>query len=352
MNDPLDVLRRDGGTTEPDPAFRARLMQSMREALRSEAPAQFDPHVESDSDGLVMRDHDDEHTELEIIMDPATPGRHRRSMIVAAAVGTAAALLVALVLVVRNGDDPVDPAAPGPSASTPVAPSSTAAPTTTVLPTTTLPPTPTLPPLSDDQIAEAAFLTADEVGDGFSPTSNASGFRLYGPTASQVPECAAFLGTVFENTARPATVAARDYNKDGAGFGQYVVVFPTVDGATAMMTAVADPSFPACWALFTSDLYAKTATCCSDHSYQPSAAHPLVPVGDDMVNLAQKGTFTYLGETFVDEGPTPFVRVGRVVMTLNPPSLATIIPGTGYPDAQFDQALAVSVARLREAQGL
>jgi hypothetical protein len=350
MNDPLDVLRRDGGATEPDPAFRARLMQRVSEALESKAIVTFDPHADSNDD-LVAANRHEKHPELEIIMDPDTSSRQRRSMVVAAAVGTAAALLVALVLVVRNGDDPVDPAAPGPSASTPVAPASTAA-LTTIPPTTTALPATTLPPPSDDQIAEAAFLTADEVGDDFGPSRQVDIWTLEGETAAAVPECAAFLDTVFESAARPATVAVEGYSKEGAEFEQYVVVLPTVAGARAMMSAVGDPSFPACWAPFISAIYNKTQQCCTDYSYQPAAAHTLEPVGEEMDNLALSGTISYLGETYVDEGPTPFVRVGRAVMILNPPSLATVVPGTGYPDGQLDRAMAVSVERLRTAQGL
>lgn len=346
MTDPLDVLRHKGGSTEPDPAFRDALMARVRAALSIEAVVDGSQAAGGDRDDPKDAPDDDERTELEITMDTHPQGRHHRRRILVAAVGVAAALVIALVLVIRVGDDSLDPAGPGPSATATHTTPSTVVPTSTATPSTT-----TGPALSDVEIAESAFLTDDEVGDGFRPVLVGDAFTLDGETAAEVPECAAFLDTVFESTARPATVATQVYSKVGATFEQYVVVFPTVDGAAAMMSATADPSFPACWAPFLSATYSKTQTCCTDFSYQPSQAHSLASVGDDMVNLALEGTFTYNGDTLFDEGPTPFVRVGRAVMMFNPPSLP-IAPAEGYPDAQFDAALAISVERLRTTPGL
>ena len=353
MADPLDVLRRRGDSAQPDPAFRSALMAELRRAMTRD-----DAHSSPLDTGT-------EPAPLEVVVStsqspsPSTPsGPSRRYVAIGAAAAAVVAIVVTGLLVSR--DDDVEPAAGLPIATD--ATSSAAAATsivetvdpTTVAPTTVAPTT--VPPLTDDEIAAAGLLSADEVGDGYQHASGVLTFTLdrAGGPGTTSPACSPFLETVFENADRPASVDVRGFRTVGAAMQQQVIVFADQADAEAMMAAVGDPGFPACLGAITTEAYTAMdpPELTARSALVPAEARPLRAVGDDMVVLRVTGTYVFGGTTFDDDGLTPFVRVGRAVTWMNPNSAVTAINTPGYPDSQLEQALESAAAHLRAAQGV
>jgi len=124
-----------------------------------------------------------------------------------------------------------------------------------------------------------------------------------------------------------------------------------------MMEGVAHPTFPACLGEYIAAAYSGVhmgadggAECCHADPYTPITPHPLLNVGDEMVNVALTGRLVAGTHEFPDEGAYPFVRVGRVVVMFNPPASKSIYNTPGYPDGQLDQTLQIAVKKLRAAQ--
>lgn len=315
MSDPLDTLYRPEGFTEPDPEFRAALMIRLERALT---------HEWSDSSNDVPPQPE----LLEVVMKTTThpDGARRRAL---AAIGLAAAAVAAVGFIITTHDD---------NSNSPVATTPTTTSTTT-----------TVPALTDAEIAQAGLLTTAEVGDNYR-RSNTVTFHLdrdTGPGADRLA-CASFLDTVFESPDRPATVRIQAFAFPGAQMQQYVVVFPDESGALAMMRSVADPTFPACMAAITTAMWSSAEFVPTP--YQPFDPRPLAPVGDEMKVVAVRGTYSYHGADYDDEGLIPFVRVGRAVTWLNPSSAPTVYNTPGYPDSQLEKAITTAAEHLRAAQ--
>jgi hypothetical protein len=151
---------------------------------------------------------------------------------------------------------------------------------------------------ADRRFAAAVALTPQDWGANYTFGRWAGQFTMWRELAETLPECAPFLDTVFENPGRPATVTTAT-----AATGttvpplhwQYVVVFPDVAGAEAMMDAIHDPRYPECDARYRSELTGG----------DPAPGSPVPPrldlAGDDSVVL-----YT-----------APYVRAGRTVMTFD-----------------------------------
>jgi hypothetical protein len=151
---------------------------------------------------------------------------------------------------------------------------------------------------SDRRFAGAVALTPHDWGANYTFGRWANGFRMSRELAETLPECAPFLDTVFESPGRPATVTtatAATGTRLPPLHWQYVVVFPDVAGAEAMMDAVHDPRYPDCDARYRSEL--------SGGDPAPSGGVPprLDLAGDDSVVV----------------NTTPYVRAGRTVMTFD-----------------------------------
>ena len=121
-----------------------------------------------------------------------------------------------------------------PPSRPPITPASTTATATTVAVVTA----------SDEEIAAAVLLDAEEYGEGWIQTA----FKdvvLDRSLAAEVPACAPYLDTVFEGPARPADSALRHFYLGSvpAATRQYVLVFPTDAAAGDFFNATATPTF-------------------------------------------------------------------------------------------------------------
>ena len=320
MADPLDSLYRPENTAEPEPQFRAELMNRLGRELQLPSSGRPDgnPNLTDQTPDV-----------MEIVMPTQlTPRRSRQLLLTGLGLVSAAAAIIALVVVNRDDSQPA----------------ATVAPTTVATTTSTL---------TDAAIANTAVLTRNEVGAGYQPRD---GFtfnldRAAGP-GSNSPACAPFLDTVFESPQRPATVKIQHYEAPGSRFQQYIVVFPDESGAVAMMTSIADASFPACIAAVLTEYTSDPSTVVSERTpFIPVPGDPLTPVGDEMTVIRLHSTFQFRGSTFDDANSIPFVRVGHVVVWMNPNSAKNLFNTPGYSDDQLQNALSIMTAHLRAAQG-
>lgn len=340
MTDPLDALRHTTGATAPDPEFRARLMAELGDALAGRPAVDSSSKAEHRHSSRRSVPDPDTPTVMEISMDTSSRTRWtRRAFPVAAALALVAVIVAALVV---SQDRDNEPAVAAPTTTIGIQPAAT----TTSVPSTTL-----ALPQSDVAIAEAGLLTYEDIdfiGGGWTEGFVGEVGPMDSATAATVPSCAPFVDVVFENDGRPATIRKRWFGRLDGLIEQDVVVFPTLDGAVAMMDAVADPAFPACWADF-GEVALNSLECCEGATSEPVEPHAIRRFGDQMVNLAFAGQALINGVPTPGEGAMVFVRVGRAVMFVNPPAiLDTGEPG--YSDEQVEQFLAISVAKLRAAQ--
>lgn len=205
--------------------------------------------------------------------------------------------------------------------------------------------------LSDTEIAEASILSRQEVGEGFSPTHGRPiSFSAADQPAARMPECLPFVDSVFENASRPATSRSQLFQRPAASFTQYTVVFPSEPDAITMMEAVGDPRFPACMAAIALSSYDAANTSVTEVTQQAVKPRAFPQLGDHTVVLALQGSYVYRNTSYPDEGLVPFVRVGRVVVMMNPSSSESVSGTPGYPDVQLERALRAIVERLRTAQ--
>lgn len=211
-------------------------------------------------------------TEVTLVLTPDEQPDHRwrRVGLLAAAV---VAVLAAGTVVLATSDDDADlrPADTPPSAT------------------------------ADRQFAAAVALTPVDWGANFTFGRWNPQFRMTRELAETLPECEPFLDTVFESPGRPATVTTATAATGARAtpvHWQYVVVFPDVAGAEAMMDALHDPRYPACDARYRIKLS-------EGFSGVPAIASGVPP---------QRGL---AGDDSVVVNNFPFVRAGRTVMTFD-----------------------------------
>jgi len=248
-------------------------------------------------------------------------GRSRRSM-TAVAAAIAASIAVGAIVDQLVADDSGDP----PVATVPTVTSPTA---TVEVP---LAGAPTTTPLftADDIVAIKTLLwDADYNLPGFLHIAGAP-VNFDGLIADRLPACQAFVPTVFESDARPATIQSRLFqNSDDPGLIlQYVAVHPTEAQAIAMLDAMQDPAFlDDCVPAYQAALPAR---CCGDvdvESWFPietgdeQLVPPVIDVeADDMWIRSYNVNNWDDGEGRI-HGPRQFafaaIRVGRVVTTID-----------------------------------
>ena len=228
-----------------------------RQARLPEFAPDVEPHS-SDTYDLIR---------LESTMN-ATHGRRRFGFVVAAV--AVAATVVTLVIVSANNNDPATV-----PADTPEVPVSTSVPDLRV-------------PATDVEIATAALVSDEEIGSDWTVDQMPS--VAWSPVMAPDPVCAHFRDTVFVSQGVPATMGTRTFLSGlaRAGFQQTVLVFPEEAAATAMMDAVARPSFGDCWAAYVFES-ANAAYRETGESHHVDAA-PLGQVGDQLEVVGIEGT--------------------------------------------------------------
>jgi hypothetical protein len=121
-------------------------------------------------------------------------------------------------------------------------------------------------------------------------------------------------------------------------------VFPEEAMATAMMDAVARPSFGDCWAAYVLES-ANPAYHETGESHHVKAA-PLGQVGDQVEVIGIEGTIVQDGTTYDDHRRAAFMRVGRAVVIIDPPYVPSVT------DEALVQMLTLAAGRLTEIQDL
>ncbi len=147
----------------------------------------------------------------------------------------------------------------------------------------------------DDDVAIAALLDSADVGGGFLAGSGETFLGFYDLGAA-LPECAAFVDSVFHPLASATTRTRTFFKQFGAQFEQMVLVFPTADAATTLMDGVADPMYPAC-DVAVSTAAVNASPCCEQAGFVSIAPPALKSVGDQQVITAVNGTYVAGGTT-------------------------------------------------------
>ena len=234
MNDPFTSLRPPVDRAEPDPHYRAQLLDDVRRHLAGDS--------RPSSQSVIVRKE----------ATPMSPDHHRRNVILGIAAAVALIGGLAAIAIARD-DDPPSPAAPDTTATTPetLATDETTATTETPTTSTTIAPTTTLPPLTDEEIAQAMLLGSDEYAPGWSATTPPD----YGLTAvwdpviaAELPACAPYVESVFGAAANATTDQRFWYHETPteAIMGQFVVVFPTDGAASDFFRAMLFDDFSTC----------------------------------------------------------------------------------------------------------
>lgn len=311
MNDRTTTFY-DDLAAEPDAEFERTLRRRLDHDLRHVPTQPVVSPIEIDLDVPAPRQTDRR--------DRDEPGRSRRS-IIAVAAAIAASIVVGVVVDRLVADDTTDP---------PVAtvPAITLPPVTVAAPTTESPTT-TDPMFTTDDIVAIKTLLWDADYDlpGFTHVAGAP-VKLDGLIADRLPACQAFVPSVFESDARPATIQSRLFQNaaDRRLMVQYVAVHPTAAQATAMLSAMQEPAFLGdCVPAY---LAALPPECCDNvESWFPietgdeTTAAPVIDVEAD--DTWVRG---YIVNNWDDgeghiHGPRQFafaaIRVGRVVATID-----------------------------------
>ncbi|HTH06649.1 MAG TPA: hypothetical protein VL916_12295 [Ilumatobacteraceae bacterium] len=238
MNDPFTSLRPPVDRAEPDPHYRAQLLDDVRRHLAGD--------TRPSSNSITV------HKEA-TPMSP-DPDHHRRNVILG--IAAAVALIGSLTAIaVARDDDPASPASPDETIATvetlatdQITPTTEAPATTT---STTIPPTTTLPRLTDQEIAEAMLLGSDEYAPGWSATTPADYdlTAVWDPViAAELPACAPYVESVFGAAANATTDQRFWYHgmPTEAIIGQFVVVFPDDEAASDFFNAMGFVDFSTC----------------------------------------------------------------------------------------------------------
>lgn len=368
MSDAFDLLRSTTDRAEPDPVFRARLIESLGRALDASATNPPGPvHA------TTTRARDD----TLVALDRLAPTRRdrvprgRRVVLVVASLGVAVTAAVAIIARERSHDvtPAISPVATRPLETGPSSPSATGVPTapTTTASTTTSSSTTTVAtttsiafdPAIDSEIAKAMLLTAEEFGQGWT-TVAFKDVVLDREVAATVPGCAAYLDTVFEGPGRRAVTDFRHFQSPlPAILRQYVVVFPHQDDAQAMFDATTESEFgDDCFRQYYERTDEYTGNWCCDP--EDPATPPLYgrtistsrTFGADDIDLRVDDGQYWTDADGVVHGPETLtsatLRVGRAIIVLE----AILRDEFGNPvqtEAEFESVLSVAASRAREA---
>lgn len=179
-------------------------------------------------------------------------------------------------------------------------------------------------PTDDAALAAAAMLTPDDFGEGWS--SLGTTFPHDVELARTVPECAAFADVVFEGGSRHGASVGDLLVAGNKVVILYAIVFPTEDGAVALLDAVATPEFDACWAPFNEVASVAMGVGISAASYESLPPPELDVEADAVVVKLLDGTTTIDGTILADTCLCMFARVGRGVVMVHSPETALTIP--------------------------
>lgn len=354
MTDPVTMLRAQQQRSEPDPAFRVRLMNILDDAIEgrtgASAPKSAPPPTLTGAIDLP---------------DGGRAEKLWRSRLPAIVLSAAAVVVavVAAVVLVRERDTPSFPGQDSPAPTAPVTPSTTTPPTTTTAPTTTFAPTTTaevvLDPVVNAAIAESVLLDADDFALGWK-VMQFKQVVLDRALAATVPGCASSLDAVFESPERRAVTSYRHFSSPlPAILRQYVVVFPSELAAKAMFDATVDPDFNTeCFRPYYELTDEFTGNwCCdiNDPSTPPLYGRPIESERDhdaDDFSLRLDDTQYWTGADGVLHGPETLrsttIRVGRTIIIME--SIILDEFGNSIVSAdEFHDAIATAIAHARSA---
>jgi hypothetical protein len=205
--------------------------------------------------------------------------------------------------------------------------------------TTTL--TVTTPALTGDAaLADKALITGREIGDKWETANSRLLYPNDAGLARTVSSCNAFVETVFDGGQKHGAGVSRVLGNERDLVFLYAVVFPTVDAASAMMAAVADPAFDRCWAEFNNVAVMKMPLGVERANYQPATPPSLTATADKMSVKFIEGNVTIGGTQMKDNCVCVFAQVGRGVVEVH--SISYVLD-----DQQRSKVVQAAVDRLR-----
>jgi hypothetical protein len=168
---------------------------------------------------------------------------------------------------------------------------------------------------------ESVLLPADEYGVGWAatPVTTNLGSEFVPAYARAIPECAAFVASVFETIyelPHAMSLYYRPYPE--AAIGQYVVLFPDDASAASMMNTLHSAAFAPCATAY--QRYVLGSNCCDGGPLLPApfdqpAARPPAVIGDQLVYRRYEAS--WIGQNDEVHGPELLLdaslRVGRVI---------------------------------------
>jgi hypothetical protein len=193
---------------------------------------------------------------------------------------------------------------------------------------------------SDGRLAEDALLTPVDLGEpwvdgGFVYPNSAE-------LARTVPTCTAFTELVFAGGARHGEgISGAWINpENGGALLSYVVVFPTVADATAMMEAVKAAAFEECWNDFNVAAMLDLVPDLSEASYATVTPPDLTIDADDYTVEAMDGFDVIGGNKVADSCICVFAQVGRAIVEIH--SAADV-----FEPAERSRMAQVAIDKLR-----
>lgn len=172
-------------------------------------------------------------------------------------------------------------------------------------------------PPNDQALAEAALLVPGDVGDGWERLNAELNFPNDAELARTVAECADYAELVFAGGDRHGvgTSAALSAGEDIVF--TYVVVFPTVEAAAAMLAAVSEPGFDSCWARFNDVAVPEMPFGVEEATYEPLPPPVLDFTADASTVKFLDGSVTIGGDSIPDTCVCAFAQVGRGVVEVH-----------------------------------
>ncbi len=190
------------------------------------------------------------------------------------------------------------------------------------------------------EIAQAALLQADDIGDGWEDLGSDFAWPMTAELAASVPSCAPFVDVVFEGNNTGVWAHSTLRRNTDIAFTS-VTVFPTEAEAAAMVAATATPEFDQCWADFNEVGIVAMGVGVDSASYE-SVQPPDVELGGDSSSLkALDGALIFGATTVPDSCVCAFVQQGRAVLTFH--SAAPIFSAAARRDV-----IATALARVDE----
>ncbi len=165
------------------------------------------------------------------------------------------------------------------------------------------------------EIAQAALLQPDDLGDGWQDLGSEFTFPMTAELAASVPSCAPFVDVVLEGNTGVWAHTTLGRNTDIAFTS--ITVFPTEAEAAAMVAATATPEFDQCWADFNEVAIVAMGVGVDSASYE-TVEPPDVELGGDSSSLqALDGTLTFGATSVPDTCVCAFVQQGRTVVAFH-----------------------------------